>query len=159
MDEKVVARFWPKVNKDGPVPPHMPHLGKCWVWTAAVFKGTGYGMLGVAGKSKLAHRLSWEIFNGPIVGGLFVLHACDNPPCVNPAHLRLGTQRDNRLDCKAKGRTASGLRHGRGTMKLNDEGVRAILSSTAPGTVLAIRHGVSQQTVCDIRKGRRRLFS
>ena len=97
-------RFWPKVNKDGPI---HPTLGtRCWLWTAGT-NGHGYGAFhpgpGRRGMGK-AHRISWTIANGPIPDGLGVLHRCDNPPCVNPAHLFLGTDQENHRDMDAKGR-------------------------------------------------------
>jgi len=94
--------FWSKVHKtDG-----------CWLWTAGKFS-TGYGQCHVRLWPMYAHRISWMISNQRnIPYGLFVLHRCDNPPCVNPDHLFLGTQLDNRRDSVAKGRTAKGERHG-----------------------------------------------
>lgn len=89
-------RFWARVVKgDG-----------CWVWTGAR-NAQGYGRMtaGSRGAGYLrAHRVSWELANGPVPKGLWVLHRCDNPPCVNPAHLWLGTRLDNMRDCSAKGR-------------------------------------------------------
>lgn len=73
----------------------------CWEWRKHTDR---YGIIRVAGKSKKAHRVSWEAFNGPIPDGLNVLHKCDNTRCINPDHLFLGTQADNVADCKAKGR-------------------------------------------------------
>jgi hypothetical protein len=111
------ARFWAKVNKDGPTMPHME--SPCWVWTA--FKNQGkYGMVGVGGrKVRLAHRVSWILSNGPIphdgsAHGICVLHRCDNPSCVNPSHLFLGTNADNVRDKTSKGRNNApqGDRHG-----------------------------------------------
>jgi len=64
----------------------------------------GYGCLGFNNKSYQAHRLAWELTNGPIPEGFVVCHRCDNPPCINPAHLFLGTQRENIIDMYAKGR-------------------------------------------------------
>lgn len=86
-------RFWSKVDKSG----------DCWVWTAAV-SSKGYGRFKLNGKLVSPHRLAWEWANGPIPDGLVVCHECDNPPCVNPAHLKLGTQSQNMLDCVSRGR-------------------------------------------------------
>lgn len=95
-------RFWKKVDQNGPT---HPVLGTpCWVWTASRFV-RGYGALKVDdGPKGYAHRISWELHFGPIPDGLWVLHRCDNPPCVNPAHLFLGTHLDNMADMDAKGR-------------------------------------------------------
>lgn len=72
----------------------------------------GYGRIYKDGRNVTTHRASWELANGTIPAGLWVLHRCDNPPCVNPAHLFLGTNRDNIADRHAKGRDASGDRNG-----------------------------------------------
>ncbi len=95
-------RFWSKVDK----------TSGCWVWTAGRFKPTLYGAFQDEGKAKRAHRVSWEMTNGEVPDGLDVLHKCDNPPCVKPDHLFLGTQADNNRDRDSKGRQASGGRHG-----------------------------------------------
>lgn len=96
-------RFWAKVNKDGPVPEHCPELGPCWVWTRA--KGRfEYGKLTLQKHTRTAHRLSYELAHGAIPDGLLVCHRCDNPPCVNPNHLFLGSSADNTRDMHAKGR-------------------------------------------------------
>lgn len=68
---------------------------------------TGYGHIGSGGKhgqTLLAHRVAWEVANGPIPDGLLVCHHCDNPPCCNPEHMFLGTKSDNAVDCIRKGR-------------------------------------------------------
>lgn len=96
-------RFWAKVNKDGPIPAHVPELGPCWVWTAALHR-RGYGWFRFNGTPTLAHRVSWELTNGPIPDGLQVLHKCDNKPCERPDHFFLGTDADNMADKTAKGR-------------------------------------------------------
>lgn len=76
----------------------------CWLWTGAT-NGKGYGVLAVNVKVQYyAHRRAWEFVNGPIPDGLHVLHRCDVTLCCNPAHLSLGTQRDNNLDRDQKGR-------------------------------------------------------
>ena len=74
----------------------------CWLWLLS--KAFGYGNFKVNGKTKRAHRVAWEEFNGPIPEGMNVCHTCDNPSCVNPEHLFLGTQYDNLQDMKQKGR-------------------------------------------------------
>lgn len=77
----------------------------CWVYVGPTKQG-GYGRFsyGCGGKKKLAHRVAWELANGPIPDGLLVCHSCDNPPCCNPKHLFLGTHQDNKDDAVAKDR-------------------------------------------------------
>ncbi len=79
-------------------------IGVCWQWMRCL-SPKGYGKIFDRGKHKRAHRISWEIYHGPIPSNLLVCHTCDNPSCVNPNHLFLGTQKDNRVDCSTKGRT------------------------------------------------------
>lgn len=83
----------------------------CWVWVASVY-GKGYGQLWFNGKHLSAHRVAYEAFIGPIPEGLHVLHRCDMPACVNPAHLFLGTNKANSDDKVEKGRQARGEGHG-----------------------------------------------
>jgi hypothetical protein len=93
-------RFWEKVNKCGRQMPHMKTC--CWEWTAS--KSGGYGYIGFTGKLVHATHASWKIHFGKWPKGVCVLHHCDNPGCVNPSHLYLGTQRQNAADRKARGR-------------------------------------------------------
>lgn len=87
-------RFWDKVLVgDG-----------CWEWQAGTQKHNGYGSFSMNGRDVKAHRVSWLLWYGEIPKGLRVLHRCDNPPCIRPDHLFLGTQKDNVLDAVAKGR-------------------------------------------------------
>ena len=91
----IEERFWAKVKKsDG-----------CWEWTGDKNKGR-YGSIYCSEEKRnlRAHRMSYEMHKGPITDGLWVLHRCDNPPCVNPDHLFLGTARDNIMDAIKKGR-------------------------------------------------------
>jgi hypothetical protein len=92
----VNERFWPKVDKRG--------VDECWEWNAHK-NHKGYGTFQYQGQH-LAHRVSWIIEHGEIQDGLEVLHRCDNRGCVNPHHLFLGTQIDNILDMRSKGRAA-----------------------------------------------------
>jgi len=85
-------RFFDKVHK----------TDSCWNWTAST--RNGYGAFKINGKVEGAHRVSWVLNNGEIPEGLFVCHKCDNPRCVNPEHLFLGTASDNMKDCYNKGR-------------------------------------------------------
>jgi hypothetical protein len=103
-----------------------------------------------------ATHVAWELVNGPIPNGMCVLHRCDNPPCVRPDHLFLGTRRDNVLDMAAKGRAAVGERSG--TAKLTASAVDDIRARYSAGETqrpLAQEYGVSQSTVSLIVQGRR----
>ena len=137
------ARFWAKVDqKNG-----------CWEWTASL-QSQGYGCFGINGRIELAHRLSYQHFYGPIPDGMQVLHRCDNPPCVNPLHLFLGTGQDNMDDRKVKGRNGlfSGERNGRA--KLTAEQVGEIRGTLGPLAITAEIYGVSITTIAAIRRGK-----
>lgn len=81
---------------------------QCWNWTGPV-NSSGYGSLGFKGRKEGVHRISYEVAYGPFDRKMFVLHRCDNPRCVNPAHLFLGTQKDNMQDALQKGRCRQGF--------------------------------------------------
>ncbi len=93
-DQEAQMRFWAKVKISD----------DCWIWTASK-NNDGYGQFGLGnGNMRPAHRISWVLKNGSIPNGMCVLHKCDNPPCVNPDHLFLGTIADNNHDRDSKGR-------------------------------------------------------
>lgn len=147
-------RFWAKVNKtDG-----------CWLWTGCTVRG-GYGQFSTNKHLISAHRYSYALHSGPIPDQLNVCHRCDNPACVRPDHLFLGTQAENIADKVAKSRQAKGSTHGtkvkpervargtrQGTSKLTDDQVRAIRALRPHLTVraLALQFGVSSSTIQDI---------
>ena len=81
--------------------------GACWVWIGGRGEN-GYGHFWCSGRTRLSHRIAYRIYKGPIPDGMLVCHSCDNPPCVNPAHLWLGTHDDNIQDKINKGRQATG---------------------------------------------------
>lgn len=96
-------RFWEKVDKDGPIPEHKPELGPCWIWTALVNRGTGYGQFYPQhGATVGAHRYSYELANGPIPEGLQVHHECHTRRCVHPNHLRASTRAENMAQRKVR---------------------------------------------------------
>ncbi|HTQ45602.1 MAG TPA: HNH endonuclease signature motif containing protein [Polyangiaceae bacterium] len=139
------ARFWAKVKKG--------KRGECWLWQGATGRN-GYGRMWTAsrpagGVCVDAHRLAWYVAHGSWPT-LYVLHRCDNPPCCNPAHLFAGTQRDNRADCVAKGRSNRGERHGQAV--LTKDIVREIRASKERTYVIAARLGVTWSCVDDARK-------
>jgi hypothetical protein len=93
--EELGDKYWPLVDKSD--------LGGCWPWLGSRSK-LNYGMLFLDGRLMRVHRIGYEIANGPIPAGMHCCHRCDNPPCVNPAHLFLGSRKDNMADMARKGR-------------------------------------------------------
>lgn len=112
----------------------------------------GYGRFMIERREELAHRAAWMLHVGEIPAGMLVLHSCDNPPCVRPDHLFLGTHAVNTADMMRKGRCK--------TTKLTDEQVREIRALRAAGIrlrVIAERFRVATSTVSDIEHRRRRV--
>ena len=153
-----VRRFHASVEKRGP--------DECWPWGKARLKKPGhdYGCFKAARRMLKANRVAYFLHHGVDPFPALVLHACDNPPCCNPAHLFVGTQDDNRKDCKAKGRVPSGDQHPtrrmpevvprgsrNGNSKLTEEKVRGIRTDYASGMfsqqALGEKYGVHQVVV------------
>lgn len=150
------ARFWSKVTPSG----------GCWLWQASLFGSLGYGqftVMTVGGTSRkqrhlYAHRVAWELANGQIPAGQHVLHACDVPACVNPAHLFLGTQQTNMEDAASKGRLHVGRPK---RQKVSDAAVSQIRAAVASGAKqidLANMHGVSKALISRIVNGHARQY-
>jgi hypothetical protein len=143
-----VARFWALVCKSA----------GCWEWQASTLP-TGYGNVRVGslrdGTRRIvrAHRMSWMLAHGPIPEGMCVCHHCDNPKCVRPDHLFLGTLGDNTRDmfAKGRGRDSSGERSAMAKLQWAD--IREIRASDATARELAVRFEVTQQTIRMIRRG------
>lgn len=145
----ITERFWSRVEtSDG-----------CWLWTGGI-GGGGYGAFYFHGRQQQAHRVAWELTNGPIPDGMIICHHCDNRRCVRPDHLFLGTHRDNTDDMVAKGRQRQGANHpmhlhpeyaprgnGHGRAKLTEDIVRIARNRYQRGertiTELARDYGVS----------------
>lgn len=140
----MIDKFWARVQRtDG-----------CWLWTGTVTV-FGYGSVGSgvqSPKSLRAHRVSYELFKGPITEGMHVCHTCDNRRCVNPLHLFLGTIADNTADMVTKRRHGFGESHSRA--RLTEADVLAIRSSTDSPTRIGRLYGVRRCTVSNIKAGR-----
>lgn len=138
-------RFWNKVNK----------TPDCWLWTAYTGKH-GYGVLKFDGKVDLAHRVAWNISRPNNCDGLCVLHTCDNPPCVRPDHLFLGTKQDNSDDMFDKGRNYHPAGENSATAKLTYEEVEHIrgLRGKLKQVDIAKMFGINQPHVSRILRGK-----
>jgi len=144
------SRFWEKVDKRGP--------DDCWEWQAAKTH-SGYGAFRAPNGMHPAHRYSYELHHGPIPDGMVICHKCDNPPCVNPIHLFLGTDKDNVADMLKKGRNGdTGLKgEANHKSKLSAEQVQAIRQRAAKGETLASlarEYGMSDVNIGDIVRRR-----
>lgn len=173
FSEADLGRFWEKVKKNS--------HGDCWEWQA-LKNDKGYGRFHSKGTMIMAHKAAYVISGNDLVEGLFVCHRCDNPACVNPDHLWLGTHTDNMRDAAAKGRLACGAKNGtqahpesraygnrngsitcpqkrpRGEShrksKLNNSKVAEILTSGQSGASLARKFNVHQNTIFRVRSGK-----
>lgn len=141
-------RFWSKVDR--------LHGDGCWPWTACVRnKDEGYGAFWLCGRHRPAHRIAWELTNGPITDPeMVVCHRCDNPPCCNPAHLFLGTALENNNDKVAKRRHPTGERHHFAILTAEEVAeIRAAPKYRGYRLPLAEKFGVRLQLITEIRSG------
>ena len=140
-----MKRFWDKVDKT----PGQGPEGTCWKWTGFINR---YGRFGFRGTVWLAHRVAWILAKkGEIPPGLCICHSCDNPWCVNPAHLFLGSHADNMADMSRKGRQSRRDGEENHGAKLTEVKVREIRARDARGGVsqrqLAKEYGVHQTLI------------
>lgn len=149
MNSQTITRFWDKVN--------IQSENGCWIWTKKVDRW-GYGLFVHKENGTrfylLAHRVVWQLCYGKIPEGLLVCHHCDNPPCVNPKHLFLGTDKDNAQDCIRKGRKnpVKGEKHPKA--KLTAKQALEIKTSTENRRIIAEKFGITPSHVNNIQAGR-----
>ena len=151
--EKIVKRFLSNISIAG---------NGCWDWSARRSQH-GYGWFYYNKKQRIASRVSWELHHGEIPKEMCVCHKCDNPACVNPDHLFLGTHQENMRDRDRKGRNKCGsLPIARGEQhsfsKLKDEDVREIRNLYSQGMLqreIGKRFGIVRQNVSKILLGQR----
>lgn len=141
MEEK----FWAQVDRRGEE--------ECWPWLGAKTRH-GYGRPMICGSRQMAHRLSLQFSTGQNPADLFALHSCDNPNCVNPRHLRWGTQVENIQDRVARKRNGAAFGAANGSCKLTVEQVRAIRSDPRMNKEIAIQYGITGATVAAIKCGK-----
>ncbi len=141
IEQKYIDRFHTKYTKQA---------NGCWEWDYGT-NNYGYGRYRYPNKGTYAHRFSYTVHNGVIPPNMQVCHTCDNPKCVNPQHLWLGTQNDNMQDKKQKHRQ----NHPRGELNssavLTEIDVHFIRAAREPARSLAVRYGVDRGTIYDIR--------
>lgn len=150
LTESLKTRFWTYVNKLSE--------DECWPWTGGL-NSSGYGRINLGERGagvERAHRVSWTIQNGYIKDGLCVLHKCDNPKCVNPSHLFLGTKGDNYADMRKKGRAKNPPTHigdAHPNAKLTSEQISQIRLMNKSALELASIYNVSRKTIYSILRG------
>jgi hypothetical protein len=147
MNAKDRERFLSKFTQGDP--------DECWEWEAGRFN-TGYGCFWAEGKHHKAHRVSYEVFAGPIpkhdsYHGACVCHSCDNRRCVNPAHLFIGTHAENVQDMVAKGRSARPQGIKNPSSKLTKSQIYAIRADPMTYQYIADAYGISKSNVCRIK--------
>lgn len=146
------SRFWGKVDQQGP--------DDCWEWQASL-DTRGYGNFGVPRSDgtgrfimQRAHRVAWELVNGPLLGSAqHLCHTCDNRKCVNPAHLFIGNPKLNMADCASKGRFNDRKGENNPRAKLTQQDVQTIRASDLPHSQLAKQYGVAKSVIGYARAG------
>ena len=144
-------RFWAKVERRSD--------DECWEWQASL-DSRGYGNFGVPRNDgtgryimQRAHRVAWELTNGPLQGSVqHLCHTCDNRKCVNPRHLFVGNPKTNMADCVAKGRLNDRRGENNPRSVVTAETVLAIRAEQLPLSKLMVKYGLPQTTVSDIRR-------
>ena len=138
----IYERFMEKVDRNGP--------GGCWLWLVSQFP-EGYGSFKVDGKTRQSHRVSWVLHRSPIPEGMDVLHSCDNPPCVNPDHLFLGTHVDNMADRDKKGRNVKGEKISHAKLSpLKVQRIRKLVAGGALHNEVAREFRVARTTITKV---------
>ena len=157
MGQDDIKKFWSRVRRK--------ESDKCWDWTGSLRSPRGYGQIKIKGKTKAAHRVSWEIKNGPIPAGdmkgtMCVLHHCDNKKCVNPEHLFVGSQKDNVADMYSKGRNVDLSGTNNPAYKFPDTVISEIRSRYAFGSEtqreIGMIYGISKSHIGNIIRHQRR---
>lgn len=126
--------------------------GACWLWQGC-FGKDGYGVIGVGKHQKRTHRVAYECFVGEIPNGMLVCHTCDQPACVNPNHLFLGTAKENYDDMVEKGRKRAAMRDNRPSSNIKQKDIQSLIEMRKSGKTLkeiSVLYGVSFQTVSRI---------
>lgn len=142
MTSQTPRKFSHEILKQRLLDNCLPDFNGCWNWQLAT-SSKGYGQVWDGDRISLAHRISHEVFKGPL-GTMFACHKCDNKACINPDHLFAGTHTDNMRDCIDKDRHNKGLKKHQ---------VLEILASNKSSRKLAAEYGVEKTTVVHIRNG------
>lgn len=140
--KKTVLRIYDKVS----------YVGDCWLWKGSL-RPDGYGTIIYKQKHALAHRVAFTVFVSPIHNNLHVLHRCDNPACVNPYHLYLGTHQDNMKDRQVRQRGNQPKGSKRKNAKLTEEKVISIKADSRTHKEIAQTYNVDETLISQVKRG------